>query len=333
MSEEKPQSYLNKIQDLAVNELTGGLWRFLRGALQLSSAANYGFAGTIASTVAFSAISKFRCYSIGQKTKENLLKTYSQEIASITHKAEKDLKLSDVEIAARHSPNGKKNAIALELEAVRKNTSIDFKTSLIGIVGVAILATLAAGVVSTALGGGAGYMIAASTFGTASNIIFTTAEHLAAKVNGGRAKYGFNAKLNEIVKQNQFKELPKEQVFDLLLAANPEIENKIQKEYSRSFSALPLNVKSGIVDEYESRLGTKQLTSLINRGEIRVQELGFIAYGDSSGNKPVSLHKMEYSQAQKPLEHEHEHDVTPEYSFVTRLEQQRMAEPELRTLH
>jgi hypothetical protein len=332
MNEEKPQSYLSKIQDSVVNELTGGVvWRFVRGILQLSAASSFGVVGTVASTIAFSGISLLRCHSRKQKFKENLLKVYSQELSAITGKTEKDLKLSDVEVAAHHSPTGKKNAIALELEALNKNINIDLKTSLTGIVAVAALATLAVNVIPATLLIGAG-MMAASAFGTASNLVFTTAEHLAAHSNGGRAKYGFNAKLNEIVKQNQFKELPKEQVFDLLLTANPETEKQIKEKYSKAYSELPLQVKSSIVDEYEGKLGAKQLTGMINRGEMRVQELGFIAYGDSSGNKPVMLHKTEYTPAQKTLEHEHD-AVTPEYSFVSRLEQQRMAEPELRTLH
>ncbi len=326
MDDKKQQdSYFSKLGNLLSNDLAVGFLQFLRGVVQLSAAATFGMEGTVTAAAAFSGLTLFRSKHVERQAKQNLLDLYSQEVSVITSKPVSELKISDLEIAARHRPDGKKNAIALELGAIDKNIKIGLATSVISIIGIASLATVAANLLSTALLTGAGYTIAATAFGGVSKIISMSADHMASSFNGGKAQYLFNAHLKEMAKQSQFRKLEPEQVFSLLLKANPEIEKEIKSKYAKDYNALPIAVKSTIVDSYEDKLSAKHLTGMINRAEMNTQELGFIAYGSSSGN----ITKTSIQSEPAIMQNYNDSDL----SHVAKLNKQRMQEATSRALH
>ncbi len=324
MSTEKPQSYLSKLGNLLTTDLANSFVQVSRGIIQLSAASGYGLAGTLVSIAAFSGISWFQHNRIEKQAKKNLLDLYSQEISAITNKPASELKISDLDIAANHNPDGKGNAIALELGAIDKNLKIHLVTNLISIVGIAALATVSAGLLPATMFSGASFAIPAAVFGGLSKIISMSADHVASGFNGGKEQYSFNIQLREMVKQGQLRKLEPEQVFSLLLKANPEIENEIKNKYTKDYNTLPLAIKSEIVGSYENRLNAKHLTEMINRAEMNVQELGFIAYGTSSGN----IIKDTAKQTPTSIEYN-----DSDLGHVARLNKKRMEEMPSLTLH
>lgn len=326
MNDEKShKSYLRKLQNLASNELNGSLWRFVRSVVQLSSVVVFGAIGTFAATSLFAGLSVFRNNSAEKRVKKDLLELYSKEVSAITNKPVSELKIADLETAAYHSNGGKKNAIAIELEALSKNKNRDITVGLIGIVGVAALSAVTASVISASMLTGAGFMMMSTAFGIASNFVFMSAEHIVSKAKGEKVNYSFNAELKELTAQSRLREITSEQVFDLLLKAHPEIGNEIKQKYSEPYMALPAKIKTDIVESYEDRVHAKQLTGMINRAEMNAQELGFIAYGDSSGNKMKAYPKVEAAQSQETINYTANH--------VDRLNQARLLAQATPTLH
>lgn len=288
MDEEKPQNgYWGKLAWMVTNQLTGELWRFTRGVVQWSAAVAYGPAGVATATAVFSALSGFRYFSGEQQARKNILQFYSQEISNITGKPISQLSLVDVEQAARYQPNGQKNAIALELEAAHRINRHNLQVGIVGILGVALLGSMAAAVVPVTAMAGAGMMIAGAAFGIASNLIFMTVDHVVTSRDGAAAKYEFADQLKDMVKQTRFRPVPMEQVFDLLLKSHSDIRQSIKNRYGKSYTELTFATKTDIARQYEDVLHAQLLADRINSAQMNVQELGFIAYGQSSGGKAL----------------------------------------------
>ncbi len=323
--ENKKPTYLDKLSSLATGYAAGELWRALRGVAQISAAVSFGPIGTALSFISFSSLSLVKHRLFMKQAKKNLLELYSQEVATITNKPVKSLTIKDLDVAASYRPEGKKNAVAMELEALNKNNKINLTASMISIVTIGALAAFSAtAIAATAFATGAGFVFPASAFALASAAVFMTADHFVSLKNGGRENYNFNAKLKELVKYNQFQKIEPEQVFDLLLKTNPVVEAEIKNKYSKSYAVLPLSVKTAIVDSYEEKFHAKHFADMINKGEMRAQELGFAAYGGSSGIK-VTAPTLEKA----PLDE----SVSLASNHVDRLNMQRMKESESRTIH
>ncbi|MEZ5690430.1 MAG: hypothetical protein R3D71_02030 [Rickettsiales bacterium] len=329
MNRENNQSYYHQLGNFLGNELSGKLWQFARGSIQLSSAATFGVVGTAVATIVFSALTIFRHNRIEKKWKESLLELYADKISNITGKPKTQLTVNDLENVADTKILGEKNPISLELKAIQKNSNIGRNTSLASILIVAALATVTAGLISPTLLTGAGFIMANTVFGIVTNAVFMSVDHAMSKSMGGKDKYAFNNQLKELINYNRSNKLEPEQTFGILLETHSDINNEINRKYDKPYSNLPMAIKSNVVDHYEHKLHTKALTKMINNNEIDIPELGLIAYKQTpyqiddthKDNSDSTPYAVSYNNASYRSDH------------VDRLSEQRLSAQESRTIH
>ncbi len=78
--------------------------------------------------------------------------------------------------------------------------------------------------------------------------------------------------------------ISQEQVLTTLLAAQPQIAQKIKDTYGDKFSALSADQKKlAIQDVNDSGINISQITADLNHRQIRAQEMAFIVQGETSG--------------------------------------------------
>ena len=77
-----------------------------------------------------------------------------------------------------------------------------------------------------------------------------------------------------------------EQVFDLVLEANPTFRDSIQARYGKPFEKLPAATRQELMSTFNSAYPISQITADVNDGKRSGNELAFFVYGQESGVKP-----------------------------------------------
>lgn len=77
--------------------------------------------------------------------------------------------------------------------------------------------------------------------------------------------------------------ISQEQVLKFFLAANPGTAEAIKNSYGANYSQLPPEQRKGIIATLGKEINLEQVTTDLNTGQIRAQELAFLAQGDRSG--------------------------------------------------
>ncbi len=78
--------------------------------------------------------------------------------------------------------------------------------------------------------------------------------------------------------------ISKQQVMALIIDANPELQDMIANTYHGShFMTLPKDLREQIVDHYDAHFNITDSVNKINSGQMKINELVFIAVGEHSG--------------------------------------------------
>lgn len=226
--------------------------------------------------------------------KMRIKEQYENEIGAMVGKAPQDVKMHDMELAA------KKNAVigqALKRSTLRRNLSI----------GVTLAATAVAIFAAPALLGvvGLGGLTGVAGFlatGASSALTFLGAEKVMEKI--GEKKLGLDGpELKEVehkpilqsklsvadqityLQQRRARggKISQQQVMTVFARANPRLDSQITARYGASFDKLSPEAKTAAVAQFGPQYHVAELTESLNNKEMRVQELAFAVFGQSSG--------------------------------------------------
>ncbi len=80
--------------------------------------------------------------------------------------------------------------------------------------------------------------------------------------------------------------ISQEVVLGVLLAAQPDLARQIEDSYGKPFEALNNTYKREIIASLNNELMLEKITGQINLGQMKPEELAFLAYGQKSGVSP-----------------------------------------------
>lgn len=157
-------------------------------------------------------------------------------------------------------------------------------------------------------------MISAGVINMASDLTFTLAGERLLGLN----KPTIYDRVQDIKRELRHgKSIGEEQVFELVLQANPTFSNSIVNRYHRPFNALPKRERQSIIDAYSNAYPLKQMVKEINDGTRSANELSFFVYGQASGT-PLKEPKKDGAIPVKEKEKTQEHtpEMTPDIADI-----------------
>ncbi len=86
--------------------------------------------------------------------------------------------------------------------------------------------------------------------------------------------------------QQRGRKISQEQVLAVYVAASPDLQNMIKKDFGQSFDNLSLIKQHEAAVRYGPTLGLQQVTDAINENRLSARELTFRIHGDTSGAYP-----------------------------------------------
>ncbi len=254
------------------------------GGLLMVGASTFGLpAGVLGGIAATTAQVAYQRNQIN-KSEDALLHLYKDKLAVLMHKPEQSLTRADLHKAAAPLEQGGLGITTLQKQVNNTQNFKRIKTygqlasaALIGgmLIGVAALTPLATlGVTGIGLMGVAATMINKYIGAYTDNKIAHHNESTVTK------------QIFDITARVKTSPVPPEQVMDVFVRANPELQQSISKRYGDSYMNITMLQKAEVVKEYEPTLHIAALTQEINKGTIKTNTLGFLAYGQSSDVLP-----------------------------------------------
>ena len=306
-------SFQEKFRRVLDSELTGTMWRFLKGGALVSAAATFGSMGAILAGVALLGLSLYRNHVITRNVKHDLLKQYKSEIASALSKDESNLSVEDVEQAAI-TINGGRNVISETLQKLHHNHRISDRASMIGsIITTAASAALPILVPVQFIN----WFGAWTAGGVVSNVMYFLAEEIAQKTGGAYKQFGSNNVVKAIHQQSKSSPVSPEQVMQVFVEAQPDLAQQIQDYFHRRYGDLSFKDKREVTARYRDIIPAKEWAEAINAGQRSATALAINAYNMAA--LPTDIPPLAPSPEPKLALKE------PLYSFATKLDEQRSA--------
>lgn len=169
-----------------------------------------------------------------------------------------------------------------------KNTEEHYKKRRNFYVGVyAVTAVAMAAVVSII---GATGLVGWPLLATGAAVFYNEAFHMVEKIGNiyfhDHQKPTLTAEIESMGKKIDAGEaVPATQVLGLLVKAHGDVSAEIVKTYGKEYDELNIAQKRQLVEQYESRLHAKAITSGLADSTLNAKELAYIAYGQRSGAK------------------------------------------------
>jgi hypothetical protein len=315
-------SFGEKFRRMLDNELTGNIWRFLKGSALVSAATTFGAPGAIIAGVVLLGISVYRNHVITRNFKHDLLKQYKVEIASALGKDESSLRIADLEQAAAQM-NGGNNVISESLQSVAHNHKIANRASLAG----SLVSSLAAAALPVLVPMQyINWFGAAVVGGFVSNAIYFVADEMAQKTGGSFKQFRANNALKALNQQSKSSVVSSEMVMQIFVEAQPKLAEQIRIHYQRPYGELPFKDKREIIARYRDIVPAAQWAEAINTGRKTPTALASDAYNNLA--LPASLPAM------MPEVGPNDTRQQSGYSFAAKLDEQRAGSlPALQRLH
>ncbi len=305
-------SFGEKFRRMLDNELTGNLWRFLKGSALVSAATTFGAAGAVVAGVVLLGISAYRNHVITRNIKHDLLKHYKSEIASIVGKDEGRLTIVDLEQAAEQM-NGGHNVLSESLRSVEHNQKIANRASIVG----AFVTTAAAAALPVLVPlQYVNWFGAAVVGGLVSNAFYFVADEVVQKTGGAFKQYRANNSIKMLHQQSKAAMVSPEQVMQVFVEAQPQLAEQIQDYYQRPYGDLSFKDKREVALRYRDIVPTKEWAEEINSGRKSANALAADAYGLLAlpASMPLPMPPSALNLAQQAG-----------HSFAAKLEEQRAA--------
>jgi hypothetical protein len=312
LTSDKP-SFREKFRRVLDNELTGTMWRFLKGAALISAAPAFGIGGLIVVGVALVGLSLYRNHVIASYDKLEWLKQYKSEVAAAVGKDESSLKLGDLEVAAKQI-NGGHNAIQETLDNLKQNLRINTITSIAGGAATTALAAAAPMVLSVQF---INWLGGAIIGGMVSNITYFLVEEAAQKVAGEKKPYRLNQSIKALNLQSRSGSVSPEMVMNAFVEAQPILANAVKEYYKKPYAELLMVEKQEVVARYRDIIPAKEWAEAINAGQRSATALAIDTYDIAA--LPTDIPPLAPSPEPKLALEE------PLYSFAAKLDEQRSA--------
>jgi hypothetical protein len=231
--------------------------------------------------------------------KKRIAGEYDQEIAVGLGKRASDVKIDDMEKAAKGNPAIKE---ALRRSTTKRNLSVAV-TLVAAVAAIAFIAPVALSIVP-ALAGHAiihallvGGLTALGFMGVEAGLekigekIFRTEEPSLKGIMrhpGRQSELSVPGQITYLAHQQaKGKRVTQEQVMTVFTSASPGLDAQIQARYGKPFAKLGENSKHQALSQFGAQYNVAELTAGINDKNIRPQELAFAAYGQESGVVPA----------------------------------------------
>jgi hypothetical protein len=239
---------------------------------------------------------------------ERILRFYRDEVAAVRGVAPRDVTLDDLHAVAEQVPAleqtlSDNNRERYSRHAAWLGSALITNGLMIGYV-AAVAISLAAGSVFMT-----GALLALSA-----TVIFQASRHLTEPLAEKLFSVhhdGVQERMEAIQHQlgtRRAQPVSQAQVLEVLAMASPVLNEQIEQHYGAPFQHLAPNAQRHAVEEYRESYGLEAVTSDLNAGRIRVQELPFMAVGRVSGVAPRTegvrhvedqmLHTLNHSVAQ-----------------------------------
>jgi len=225
---------------------------------------------------------------------------YENEIGATLGKKASDVKVHDMEAAAKKNPV---IGEALKRSTTRRNLSIAAT-----VVGTAAAAAIGAFFMPAILGAvglggltGIGLTLAHGAVGALSFLGVETAvekigekklgleEPAMKKVEHHPAQQAKLSASSQITYLKQLRarggNISQQQVMTVIASANPKAASQITARFGASYDKLSAPAQKAALDQFGSQYHVAELTEALNNRQMRVQELAFAAYGQSSGTE------------------------------------------------
>ncbi len=214
---------------------------------------------------------------------KQLAKFYKEELAAKLGKDVNQIGEKDLDALARGSHFGgieDNPVLAEELQQSRKRRNLGVTLSAIASIATYVILKVAMPVVPE----GIMAVIAKGVIGLATYFAVKTPLHWVGDKAFGVDKKTTHERIREIAHERQAgKTISKEQVFDVFVAANPDLQDVIEAKYRKSFDKLDLRDRQVLTKELGTLMQVDEITAAINGGNINVSELAFAAIGQESG--------------------------------------------------
>jgi hypothetical protein len=225
---------------------------------------------------------------------------YENEIGATLGKKASDVKVHDMEAAAKKNPV---IGEALKRSTTRRNLSIAAT-----VVGTAAAVAIGAFFMPAILGAvglggltGIGLTLAHGAVGALSFLGVETAvekigekklgleEPAMKKVEHHPAQQAKLSASSQITYLKQLRarggNISQQQVMTVIASANPKAASQITARFGASYDKLSAPAQKAALDQFGSQYHVAELTEALNNRQMRVQELAFAAYGQSSGTE------------------------------------------------
>lgn len=249
------------------------------GSILMVGAATFGLPlGIIGAFVATTAQVAHQRMSIN-KSEQGLLNFYRDKLSVLMHKPAASLTRDDLYKAAAPTAEGGLGITTLQKQI--KNTERFKRIKTYGqIAAAALTAGLLIGTASISTvplaAMGLPALIAITAISTLiNNVMNAVTDGVIAKHVEKTATsqiYGIAAQVRET-------EISPTRVMDVFVRANPDLQKSIALRYGSEYASLTALQKSQVVKDSEATLHIAALTDEINKGTIKPNTLGFLAYG------------------------------------------------------
>jgi hypothetical protein len=248
------------------------------GGLNVATLATLGLTATVSASIV----------QIEHNNKiKHIANFYKEELAAKLGKkanqiGEKDL--NTIAIGSRLGGMEDNPIIAEELKASRKRRNLGVVLSAVASIATYVLLNTAIPDLPEGAATGIMGFISKGIIGLATYFAVKAPLHWIGDKLFGVDKQTTHEKIEEIMRDREAgKTISKEQVFDIFVAANPDLQGVIQAKYGKAYEALDLQDKKELTQNLGKLLQIDEITAAINGGNINVSELAFVAVGQDSG--------------------------------------------------
>lgn len=255
------------------------------------AAAGVSVGGISMATVATMGLTAAVSSSIVQIEHNNKIKHiagfYKEELAAKLGKNEKSIGEKDLNTIAQGSRFGgleDNPIIAEELHVSRKRRNLGVALSAIASIATYVIVKTAMPFVPEEAATGLMSVLAKGVVGLATYFAVKAPLHWVGDKMFGLDKQTTHEKIEEIAKDREAgKTISKEQIFDVYVAANPDLKDVIETKYRKSYANLGLVEKKELAEGIGKLIHVDEVAAAINGGNINVSELAFSAVGQESG--------------------------------------------------
>ena len=240
--------------------------------------------------------------SIERQKKEVLLDNYREEISHVLGKNDKTLTVQDLEAAAKspENPNGS-TALSMALDYFRDTRNFfvasQAATAALMVTAVGFLKTAVLPVDFPIVG-------LASASGLLYNELFRTVTNVGSLAIDKNVKGALTKEMRAINQQiAQGSNISATRVMGVMVMVNPDLKKQIIGHYNQPYEELSIADKREVVERYDVQMNLVQTAKDINAGRMLPTELGFIAFGESSGTPMRSEAPENHEEKPKHVGH------------------------------